>query len=137
MSNKLPIGYWLKRVDELITLQSNAALQGQGLSRFDWQVLNTVSESESCDKQGLAELLEVFIPRASFERIVSDFVQKGWLIQTVDGQLHPTEAGKLAREKAFVLQQRVRLKAFEGVSQDEYTMLVEVLQKVVANLEQT
>ncbi|NTU82612.1 MAG: hypothetical protein HGA45_25125 [Chloroflexales bacterium] len=36
---QLPIGSWLKRVDELLTERSNAALAGRGFTRLRWQLL--------------------------------------------------------------------------------------------------
>jgi hypothetical protein len=41
----LPIGYWLKHTDELLTKHINNVQTANGVSRSPWQVLNSLYES--------------------------------------------------------------------------------------------
>jgi hypothetical protein len=40
-----PIGYWLKRADNLRTERINRAQTENGVSRSEWQVLNILKEN--------------------------------------------------------------------------------------------
>ena len=40
ITHQLPIGYWLKHTDEVITKHVNQVLSDNGFTRFRWQVLN-------------------------------------------------------------------------------------------------
>ena len=41
----LPIGYWLKQVDKLITEQIDQAQAVHGVYRTEWQILNLLREN--------------------------------------------------------------------------------------------
>ena len=49
--------------------------------------------------------------------------------------LRLTDAGKGQREIIFELQSEVRRRAMQGITEQEYTTLIDVLQRVVKNLE--
>jgi hypothetical protein len=40
-----PIGYWLKRTDELLTERLGDVFAGDGLTRVHWQVLNVPAQA--------------------------------------------------------------------------------------------
>lgn len=42
----LPIGYWLKHTDEMLTKHINDVQTANGVSRSQWQVLNAIHESQ-------------------------------------------------------------------------------------------
>lgn len=55
---QLPIGDWLKRVDELFT--GNAALAERGLTRLRWQLLNSVADAGTPGRELLQSNLAPF-----------------------------------------------------------------------------
>jgi len=133
-----PIGYWLKHADEVITKHVNQVLQANGFTRFRWQVLNLLYEAGTTRRSNVLEIMKTFIDADQLEEILHGFVQEGWLVKHGDGDatdLVLTDAGKTEREVLFKLQSEVRKRAMRGISDQEYTTVIDVLQRMVNNLE--
>lgn len=114
-------------------------LEDNHLTRFDWQVLHTVYQAGSIPKAGVFEVLRAFVNQVEFDQIVEGFVQKGWLLQLERDEarttiLELTDAGKTGHGVIFELQKEVRKRASQGVSEEEYTAVIGVLQRMVDNL---
>lgn len=69
--DELPIGYWLKRVDNLLTDQINKAQTVNGVSRSDWQVLNMLNEAGSASKEQIFESMRTFVDASSLDGIIT------------------------------------------------------------------
>lgn len=132
---QLPIGYWLKRVDELLTERSNAALAERGFTRLRWQLINSVAEAGTLGREQLHSTLAPFASAAELDALAAGLVEAG-LVQAGEAgdTLSLTESGRTEREHLLQLQQAVRARAFAGVSAEEYAALVDVLQRVATNL---
>jgi hypothetical protein len=132
---QLPIGYWLKRVDELLTERSNGALAGRGFTRLRWQLLNSVAEAGTLGREQLHSTLAPFAAADELDTLAAGLVEAGLVAAGEAGDtLSLTEAGQAEREQLLQLQQTVRARAFNGVSAEEYAALVDVLQRVARNL---
>ncbi|MBE2187630.1 MAG: hypothetical protein IAE99_12740 [Rhodothermales bacterium] len=57
---RLPIGYWLKRADELLTARIDEAQRENGLTRLGWQALNVVRGADGAEAALVAETLAPF-----------------------------------------------------------------------------
>jgi DNA-binding MarR family transcriptional regulator len=135
VGKQLPIGYWLKRVDALLTERSDAALAERGFNRLRWQVLNSIAEAGELRRAGLYADLRPFATPDELDALVTGLVAPGWVAQREDGEtIAITEAGQAERERLMQLQQGVRQRAFAGISAEEYSALVAVLQRVARNL---
>ena len=133
-----PIGYWLKHADEVITKHVNQVLQDNGFTRFRWQVLNILSETDTTTRSKVFTTMKTFIDADQLDEILNGFVQEGWLVKRGDGEVTElvlTNAGKTEREAIFKLQSEVRRRAMRGISDQEYTTVIDVLQRMVNNLE--
>ncbi len=133
-----PIGYWLKHADEVITKHVNQVLQDNGFTRFRWQVLNILSETGTTTRSKVFTTMKTFIDADQLDEILNGFVQEGWLVKRGDGEVTElvlTNAGKTEREAIFKLQSEVRRRAMRGISDQEYTTVIDVLQRMVNNLE--
>ncbi len=135
-ARQLPIGYWLKRVDELLTERSNAALAERGFTRLRWQLLNAIFEAGSLGRESLHDTLRPFAGPDQLDEQIAALVGDGWVAQHDGGAtLQITEDGRAERERLLQLQQQVRQRAFQGMSQEEYATLIDLLQRVARNLE--
>ncbi|MCB0212039.1 MAG: hypothetical protein KDJ52_22040 [Anaerolineae bacterium] len=74
----LPIGYWLKQADNLITEHINQAQAANGLSRSDWQVLNTLAEAGPISKAQIFTFMRTFISTSELNAILTHLVERGW-----------------------------------------------------------
>jgi hypothetical protein len=131
---QLPVGYWLKHVDRLLTERSDAALSERGFTRLRWQTMNTIAEAGSISRASLYETLRPFANREQLDALVAGLIQPGWVAEGRDRALTVTESGQAEHAQLLQLQQTVRQRAFAGVSAEEYAMLVAVLQRVAGNL---
>jgi DNA-binding MarR family transcriptional regulator len=83
--------------------------------------------------------MQTFIDAPQVEEIVEEFVQEGWLVvkrgEGDAAELVLTNAGKAQRDSVFKLQGEVRRRAMQGISEQEYATVINVLQRMVKNLE--
>jgi DNA-binding MarR family transcriptional regulator len=130
-----PIGYWLKRLDRLIDARFENQLGEAGLSRRHWQLLNLLEDGPRSVPELQAEL-EPFLQGAPEElsEAISGLVTRGWA-DSQDNIVSLTETGQaqFGLVKAKVPELRQALLA--GISPEEYQATIEVLARMVANLE--
>ncbi len=134
----LPIGYWLKHVDEVITQHVNKVLSANGFNRFQWQLLNTIFEAGTITKKDVFAMLKTFIDSQQLDEFAAAFAKAGWLQIEGEGDTTEytlTEAGKAQRETIFIQQSEVRKRTMQGISEQEYQTVIDVLQRMAKNLE--
>ena len=134
----LPIGYWLKRADELITHAVDRAHAEHGVTRTDWQILNQLREADGANLHDLESTMAPFIDVFRLGEFLNRLEQRGWVRRSEqDGRVEYrlTAAGQTARQTLLVRQQSVRERTTQGISEDEYATTVRVLQRIVQNLE--
>ncbi|HEX6999919.1 MAG TPA: MarR family winged helix-turn-helix transcriptional regulator [Gammaproteobacteria bacterium] len=130
-----PFGYWLKRVDEALTAAIDRAQAAHGLSRIEWQVLESLARSGGMPRRKLGELLSPFADPGRFHELVGELARRGLVESTDEGRgLCLSAEGKRRHQAALETQRALRLRAFEGVSEAEYTTTMKVLQRVAENL---
>jgi DNA-binding MarR family transcriptional regulator len=133
-----PIGYWLKHADNVITEHIDRVLSENGFTRSRWQVLNIVYQAGTITRGGLFDTMQTFIDARQLDEIIEEFVEEGWMVTfgERDGeQLTLTDAGKVRRETVFELQSEVRRRAMKGITEQEYATVVDVLERMVGNLQ--
>ena len=138
VAKQKPIGYWLKYADEVITEHVDRVLSNNGFTRFCWQVLNIIYQAGTITESGVFDTMQTFIDRQQLAEILDRFVKEGWLVTRGEGdgaQLALTEAGKAKRETVFELQSEVRRRAMQGITEQEYATVIDVLERMVRNLE--
>jgi DNA-binding MarR family transcriptional regulator len=133
-----PIGYWLKHADEVITEHVDRVLSDNGFTRLRWQVLNIAYQAGTITRGGVFDTMQIFTYARRLDEIIDGFVKKGWLVKHGEGdgaQLTLTDTGKAKRETVFKLQSEVRRRAMQGITEQEYATVIDVLQRMVSNLE--
>lgn len=127
----LPIGYWLKRTDELLTKRINDTQTSNGVSRSQWQVLNSIYESGVVTRGQLFEVMKTFVSEAELEQILADLSGRGWLVQNDEAVFQLSDEGRAKHQKILELQKKVRQRAMQDISEEEYTTVISVLQRLV------
>lgn len=137
---ELPIGYWLKQADNVLTEHINKAQAAHGVSRSDWQVLNILHETGSASRERIFESMRTFVDAPRLDEIIAHLMGRGWVEQsgaadqgTVEFQL--TEEGQRQHGVILATQKEVRRRAMQGISQEDYMVVIRVLQRIVSNLE--
>ncbi len=129
-----PIGYWLKAADQAITARVEAAQRANGVSRIEWQVLNTISEAAHCSPDHIVAVLHMFLDQSSLDTVLAALRSHGWIAADTSGEIRLTEAGRQAHARIRARQQEVRRQLMRGISADEYATVLNVLKRIVGNL---
>ncbi len=135
-ADRQPIGYWLKHLDGLIEESVERALAFQGVTRRQWQTLNTLHQRPSTSAE-LAEVLRPFVGREpeAHRRVVGELMARGWVEPANGDRLRLTDSGSAAHATLFGLMQEIRRLLARGVTQEEYAATIDVLRRMAGNLE--
>lgn len=82
--------------------------------------------------------MKTFIDARQLDVILDGFEEEEWLVKSSDGDstsLGLTDAGMAEREVILKRQSEVRRRALQGITDQEYTTVIDVLQRMVNNLE--
>ena len=133
-SNNLPIGFWIKKADESLTNGINKIHSQFGLTRTDWQVLNTLKEGTDITKTRLMEIMQPFAEESEIEGILINFRNKK-LLSGQASHLKLTEEGLEIHQECLQRQIAFRSKSMEGISEQDYLTTYSTLERLVANIE--
>jgi DNA-binding MarR family transcriptional regulator len=127
-----PIGYWLKTLDRLIDENFDRALAAGGVQRRHWQILNIVKTSPAT-KANIAAALDPFWAEGAItlDEVLADMTRRGWITGHEPRQL--TEGGEAALD-AIGDRTNLREKIMAGLTAEQYTQTVAVLEQMAANL---
>ncbi len=131
---ELPIGYWIKKVDELLTNGINEIHSAFGMKRTDWQVLNSIKQDDGSLNSELTEIMLPFTDKDTLERTLIGFKQTG-LIKKQGPKWILTEKGQETHKNCFKKQKSFRERTMNGISDQEYQTTYSTLKKIVENLE--
>ena len=137
VTGQKPIGYWLKHADNVITEHIDRVLSDNGFTRSRWQVLNIVYQAGTITRKGVFDTMQTFIDARQMDEILEGLVRGGWLLNRGEGdgaQLTLSDAGMDKRETVFKLQSEVRRLAMQGITEQEYATVLDVLERMVKNL---
>ena len=136
-----PIGYWLTLLDRLINQQFDDILEEHGVTRRQWQVMNLLSGGPASLNE-LVEGLAPFVDGAepdSLDEQIAELVESDWvgrsgsaLDQTAPLQL--TVHGETSFGRLGEVVGRTRETLAQGISGDEYSQTLEVLERMARNL---
>lgn len=72
----LPIGYWIKKLDELLTNGINEIQAALKMTRTEWQILNSIHEKALIAKSELTNLMKPFAGDDMVQNILTRFISK-------------------------------------------------------------
>jgi len=131
-----PIGYWLKKADELLTRRINEAQSKNGLNRTEWQTLNVLRRNPRSSRSRIGEALAPFADGEAIGAVLERLVDRGLIAsEGEDGPFQLTEQGERAHRQALEEQMALRRRAVDGIGAEEYATALRTLQRLVANLE--
>jgi DNA-binding MarR family transcriptional regulator len=133
-SKQLPIGYYLKKADNLLTRAIDKIQASSHLTRTGWQVLHAIHEEGQLEEATLAILMRPFATGDILQTLLTE-LRKAGLIETKAGALVLTESGIKRHEASFTRQQEFRQRLMSGISRQEYEQAVQTLQKLIDNLQ--
>ncbi len=129
----LPIGYWIKLSDELLTKGINNIQSANGVTRTAWQILNAIHTGEHVDKAALSHLMQPFADAQMLDDIILKYEAENLLREDNSG-FSLTEKGLEVYKKCADTQQVFREKSMAGIPRADYQVAVLTLKKIVDNL---
>lgn len=133
-SGHRPIGYWLKRADELLTVRIDEVQRANGLTRLGWQIINVVRERGEATVDDVAGVLRPFADGAAVSAALADLADRGVIGRTSAGGFEVTPAGSEVYARAHAAQLAIRERAVAGIDEAEFATTLRVVRRLVANL---
>ncbi|MFD4180653.1 hypothetical protein [Rhodococcus sp. NPDC058514] len=132
-----PMGYWTDLAGRTIIGALRAQLAVEQLTQPHWWTLNHVSGSPGAwSRATLAERLREFADEGTdFGTVVDDLTDRGWLRVDEAGALTLTDEGEAGRRRAHERNATAHQRMREGVPTADYVATVNVLRRMVANLD--
>jgi hypothetical protein len=125
-----PIGYWLKHLHNLLEEQFELALDG--LSRRDWQVLNTLGSGP----QTRDELEQALIPFwEDGQPDLDDVLSRDEWFEEKEDLVSLTEKGREVHAAAAARVGRTRAVVLNGLDREQYEETIRVLSVMASNVE--
>lgn len=128
-----PIGWWLRRVDQLIERSFDRLLAAEGIGRRHWQTLNAIAGG-AASRAELAEVLAPFAGSGPDLAVVLDLLRaKGWISEDAEA-VGLTADGSVARGRLVVAVREHRTRVTDGIGEQEYRTTITTLQRMARNL---
>lgn len=127
---KLPIGYYLKKVDNLLTDKIDVIHSEFGLTRTDWQILNSISEG--VDKKAILTQLSEFASAEQLNERIHSLLERSLIVDNIILKL--TDKGEGIFKTCLQKQTALRQKSMQNITEHEYLQLITTLEKIIDNL---
>lgn len=133
-SKNLPIGYWIKQADEMLTKGIDEIQKLFNLTRTDWQIINSIHKNIIVERLFLFDLMKPFADSEKVEAVLTRLQNEGLLKSEDDVTLTLTQQGQELYNACFEQQQVFRQKVMAGVSIADYDTTVSTLKKIIENI---
>ncbi|MFF5208478.1 MarR family winged helix-turn-helix transcriptional regulator [Streptosporangium sp. NPDC000396] len=132
-SDRRPVGYWIKQLHVAVERSIDNLLAKEGLTRRHWQVMNIIARQPRTVADLDAELSPFLsAEQPSLRPLVDELRGRGWL--TGDEPLAFTGPGVRAHADMQDKVTATRARVTEGISAEEYRVIIDVLSRMAANL---
>jgi hypothetical protein len=121
-----PLGYWLRVVEGLLTREFAVALQGEGLDRRDWMLLNALAGD--VDAPGLSERL------ARKGKRLRSLEHREWVEQSGDGSWTLTDLGRAEKERIGEIVDGIRSRLVDAVGDEAFATTMASLETIAREL---
>ncbi|MGY1702671.1 hypothetical protein [Geodermatophilus sp. SYSU D00766] len=133
MQGQRPVGWWVRRLDELLEEGLDGVVVGEGLTRRHWQLLQSVAGAP-VPRADLHAALAGFAGPEDLGAALADLAARGWLADDA-GTLALTADGRVAHERLAAAVGAFRRRVADGLTAEEYAAVVAGLARMVANVE--
>jgi len=141
MSERKPIGYWLKELDRLIEQSFDHALAGEDVTRREWQVLNVLSVTP-ISSGDLTDALRPFFGTdananaGASEEVLDRLTRRGWALRDAATRYALSPEGEAARSALLERVQALRGAIADGITPEAYNTTIDTLRRMATNLGQ-
>jgi predicted transcriptional regulator len=130
----LPIGYWIKQADNLLSEGINHIHEATGINRTAWQLLHLIWEEKEIIVADLVEMMRPFCNATQVQETLEQLATKNLVVQTTDHSFSLTSEGLEFHDRCFKKQKEFRTITMQNISAEDYAVTVKTLRKMVGNL---
>ena len=133
----VPIGFWIRKADELLTRNMDQVHQEADLTRLGWQLLHTIQDRGISQASELLAMVSPFASESEAKEVLASLTKREllhWDAHT-EGTVGLTLQGEQFYRECWEKQQLIRQKARDGIGETDYQITLQTLQKIVSNLE--
>ncbi|WP_345948207.1 hypothetical protein ABDD95_15255 [Mucilaginibacter sp. PAMB04274] len=128
-----PIGWYLKEADQLITAFFENAFDQYCITRYHWMVLRTIDTNGFINIEAHHEEIKYFIKLERLKGVIDNLLARGW-IQPDYSNFKFTDTGKqLFDDVTATYEQQVK-QMMRGITNEEYNATINVLNRIITNL---
>jgi len=131
-AQKKPIGFYLKKADQLLTENIDRIHSEFEITRTDWQILNSIFNSSEIGKQKLLQTLNPFADLQSLDNQLTTLKEKKLIAGHENYSL--TEQGLSLYKTCLEKQNLFRKQAMKGISEQEYIQTISTLEQLIENI---
>jgi|SRR5699024_2301602 len=129
----LPIGYWLKTVDNLLTKGIDEIQSGFEFSREDWQLLNLMAKHSEIAIIDARKTMRPFLKADNLDTCVNKLYGRQLIIVSKN-KIKITQTGISQHKKCLEKQMVFRKKVMQDISPEDYKTTVETLLQMSKNI---
>ncbi|RFS26499.1 hypothetical protein DVR12_01545 [Chitinophaga silvatica] len=133
LKDKMPIGWYLKEADSLITKFMNQTLETYDIGRYHWQIMNNINTHDKVCKDLLYHQIHRFVNPAEYEEIFQSLIERNW-VEKVDDNYAFTPLGKTIFLEVAAKHEANKVALTKGASEEEYLNTILFLEKMIVNL---
>ena len=131
-SQPLPIGYYLKKTDHLLTKTIDQIQTSFGISRIQWQMLHSIYAQPHRSRFTLLSPLVEFENEEALNGLLDTLLKKGLVLE--EAGLSLTESGVALQAACWQKQAVFRQQAMAGVSEAAYGQVIDTLKIIINNI---
>ncbi|MET0735029.1 MAG: hypothetical protein ABWY55_05210 [Microbacterium sp.] len=125
-TDRRPLGFWLRAVDELLTAEFAKAFAAEGITRREWMLLNALSGDVE-----LAGFAERIARKGKRLRVLED---RGWAEEQGDGTWQLTDEGRAAKERLGAIVDGIRGRVSGAVTPEDFATTMASLEAIAREL---
>ncbi|WP_447037816.1 MarR family winged helix-turn-helix transcriptional regulator [Streptomyces sp. DSM 118878] len=134
---KQPIGYWSSAAGSAVVHHIRTMLAEMGLTQPQWWILNQLTDApEGRAREEVVTVLRGYLDTGDGALLhdISALHDRGLITEDAAGRVALTEEGRALWARTAERQAGVRAEIHEGITDEEYTRTLKVLQRMIHNV---
>ena len=128
-----PIGPVVKRADYVFTNLARVTRDKGTFNRLEWHVMNLLHENKQSTEAEIIPHLDFLEDEEMIRNVIERFLKEA-LVRMDRGKLSLTPLGLEVSREVAEIQDEIKEKAFQGISESEYAITMLTLEKIIENL---
>lgn len=129
----IPIGPVVKKADFVFTNLARVTKNKGTFNRLEWHLINRLQEHNLSGEDEIIEQLKLLEKEDAIRNVIQRFVKEEF-VHRDSGKLSLTSLGLEVFKEVSEIQNAIREKALDGITEAEYATTIFTLEKIIDNL---